>query len=198
LAGLVSLNQLTHQSSSLRINCDIDHWLTGVSCELSPNHNLRPAGTEINLLVIHNISLPAGEFGGGYIKQLFGNCLDCDTHPSFADLRGVEVSSHLLISRNGDISQFVPFNLRAWHAGLSTYKGQHNCNDFSIGIELEGSDDCPYTGQQYQALIAVTRVLLRQYPCLNTQRIVGHSDIAPGRKTDPGSAFDWDLYLGGL
>ncbi|MEE8059684.1 MAG: 1,6-anhydro-N-acetylmuramyl-L-alanine amidase AmpD [Pseudomonadales bacterium] len=175
-----------------------DYWLAAAKHLPSPNCNQRPAETKINLLVIHNISLPAGEFGNGCIEQLFTNCLDCNAHSSFAGLRDVHVSCHLLISRDGEIIQFVPFNLRAWHAGTSQFDGREGCNDFSIGIELEGTDDCPYTEEQYQALVAVSRQLRQDYPAITLDNIVGHSDIAPGRKTDPGSAFDWERYLGNL
>lgn len=175
-----------------------DHWLPSVRQLPSPNCNSRPAGADINLLVIHNISLPAGHFGGGYIEQLFTNCLDCSEHADFDDLQGLEVSSHLLIDRQGLVSQFVPLNLRAWHAGESVYNGCANCNDFSIGIELEGTDDCPYTHVQYQALIKLTQQLINHYPGLTPTSIVGHCDIAPGRKTDPGPAFDWVYYLSQL
>lgn len=165
---------------------------------LSPNCNQRPAGTIIDLLVIHNISLPAGQFGSGCIEQLFTNCLDCSSHHSFEELHGLEVSSHLLIDRSGEVTQFVPFDLRAWHAGESEYQNRRGCNDFSIGIELEGTDHCPYTEQQYQALITVTRQLMCDYPAITVDNIVGHSEISPGRKTDPGSVFDWSHYLNQL
>ncbi|ARN73019.1 N-acetylmuramoyl-L-alanine amidase [Oceanicoccus sagamiensis] len=171
-----------------------DHWLVDVHQVISPNCNLRPSASEISLLVIHNISLPAGEFGSGYIERLFTNCLDCDAHPSFDDLRDLQVSSHCLIDRAGVITQFVPLNKRAWHAGESEFQGRSNCNDFSIGIELEGTDDCPYTALQYQALQTLCRQILSAYPAITVDRIVGHCDIAPGRKTDPGAAFDWALF----
>ena len=172
-------------------------WLADTRQLPSPNFNTRPEGSEVSLLVIHNISLPAGEFGGRCIEKLFTNCLDCDAHPSFADLRGLEVSSHCLINRDGVITQFVPFNQRAWHAGESSFQGQSNCNDFSIGIELEGTDDCPYTASQYQALHQLTLQIMAAYPAITPDRIVGHCDIAPGRKTDPGASFDW-VYFKGL
>ena len=172
----------------------IDGWLSEARQGPSPNCNERPANTDIELLVIHNISLPAGQFGTGHIEQLFSNCLDCSAHPSFADLQGLEVSAHLLIDRRGAVTQFVPFERRAWHAGRSQYRGRDNCNDFSIGIELEGVDDQPYTERQYRALIAVGRALLTRYPALTLDRVVGHSDIAPERKTDPGPAFDWAYF----
>lgn len=172
----------------------IDHWLTGARKVASPNFNARPPNTPIDLLVIHNISLPPGEFGGGHIEQLFANCLDCQQHPSFADLQGLEVSSHVLIDREGSITQFVPFDQRAWHAGVSRYGERENCNDFSIGIELEGTDDCPYTQQQYTTLALVAAQLLLSYPALQADKIVGHCDIAPERKTDPGPSFDWGYF----
>ncbi|MDQ3268235.1 MAG: 1,6-anhydro-N-acetylmuramyl-L-alanine amidase AmpD [Pseudomonadota bacterium] len=159
----------------------------------SPNCDFRPSGTAIDLLVIHNISLPPGEFGGQAVTQLFTNTLDADSHSYFAQLKGVKVSAHFLIQREGEITQFVPCHKRAWHAGASTWHGRRACNDFSIGIELEGTDFLPFTDKQYAALIRLTRVLKRAYPIRET---AGHSDIAPGRKTDPGHEFDWPRYLG--
>jgi AmpD protein len=170
-------------------------WLPAVRCVPSPNFNQRPADTEINLLVIHNISLPSGQFGNSYIEQLFTNCLDCCSHPDFNDLQDLRVSSHLLIDRNGVVTQFVPLDSRAWHAGDSKFCGRQGCNDFSIGIELEGTDDDPYTELQYQTLAMLTKQIRCLYPAITTDRIVGHSDIAPGRKTDPGKAFDWGYYF---
>jgi AmpD protein len=175
-----------------------DGWLLGVRHLPSPNCNDRPAGTCIDLLVIHNISLPPGEFGGGSVEQLFCNTLDCSSHPWFAQLLGLRVSAHLLIDRHGEPTQFVPFHRRAWHAGVSRHGEREGCNDFSIGIELEGTDTLPYTDAQYACLVALTRTLLREYPGLRAERIVGHSDISPGRKTDPGEAFDWERYLRAL
>ncbi|MBP8926966.1 MAG: 1,6-anhydro-N-acetylmuramyl-L-alanine amidase AmpD [Pseudomonadales bacterium] len=169
-------------------------WLEGVRRIPSPNANERPPGGVVDLLVVHNISLPPGEFGFGYIEQLFTNCLDCTRHPWFEKLRELTVSAHLLIDRRGRMTQFVPFHLRAWHAGASCFEGRENCNDFSIGIELEGADDIPYTSAQYAGLARASLALMREYPAIDTQRIVGHSDIAPGRKSDPGVAFDWDRY----
>ncbi|MBV0932707.1 1,6-anhydro-N-acetylmuramyl-L-alanine amidase AmpD [Marinobacterium weihaiense] len=169
------------------------HRITSACFVPSPNCNTRPAG-EISLLVIHNISLPPGQFGGGHVTELFTNCLDPQAHPFFAKLDGLEVSAHLLIERDGSMIQFVPFDRRAWHAGRSCFDGREACNDFSIGIELEGADDIPYTDAQYQVLAAVTRTLLVTYPNLTRDRITGHSNIAPGRKTDPGPAFDWARY----
>ncbi|MFT6550791.1 MAG: AmpD protein [Zhongshania marina] len=173
-------------------------WLANASKIPSPNFNQRPDPSEISLLVIHNISLPAGNFGGPYVQQLFTNCLDCSAHPSFADLQGLTVSAHLFIDRLGGITQFVSFNDRAWHAGVSQFDGRENCNDFSIGIELEGSDDCAYSEAQYRELLAVTESLQSYYPAITAARIVGHCDIAPGRKTDPGAAFDWTYYKNAL
>lgn len=175
-------------------------WIREARQAPSPNFGARPAGVEPDLLVIHNISLPPGEYGTDCVEQLFTNCLDWDAHPYFQAIRGLEVSSHLLIRRDGELVQFVSLLDRAWHAGQSCYQGRENCNDFSIGIELEGTDDEPYTDRQYAVLAAVTRSLLQAFPGLTERRITGHSDIAPGRKTDPGPAFDWGRYreaLGG-
>lgn len=169
-------------------------WLLAARRAPSQNCELRPAGCSPDLLVIHNISLPPGQFGGDAIERLFTNCLDWDEHPFFGEIRGLRVSAHLLIRRDGELIQFVCFDERAWHAGVSEFEGRDNCNDFSIGIELEGTDELPYTDAQYRALSAVTAALLEAYPGLGPERIVGHSDIAPGRKTDPGPAFDWRRY----
>lgn len=174
-----------------------DHRLLEADFRPSPNFNARPQG-EISLLVIHNISLPPGEFGGPYIEDLFLNRLDPQAHPYFQEIAGLHVSAHLLIRREGSVVQFVPFDQRAWHAGQSSFQGREQCNDFSIGIELEGCDDQAYTARQYQQLQIITQALMDSYPELNPQRITGHSDIAPGRKTDPGPAFDWDRYLQSL
>lgn len=169
-------------------------WLTPARRCPSPNFNQRPVGCAIDLLVIHNISLPAGQFGTGHIEALFTSCLDCSADASFADLAELRVSAHLLIERDGSIVQFVSLLDRAWHAGISRFRERENCNDFSIGIELEGTDLLPYTNAQYRALAAVTNVLLTYFPALHADAIVGHSDIAPGRKSDPGPAFDWARY----
>lgn len=171
-----------------------DGWLQEAKHSLSPNCNDRPEGAAIDLLVIHNISLPPGEFGGNWINDLFHNRLDPDAHPYFAEIHGMEVSAHCLIRRDGEIIQYVPFDKRAWHAGVSSFCGQENCNDFSIGIELEGSDETPYTDAQYDALVSLTAAIQQAYPEITGDRIAGHSDIAPERKTDPGPAFDWDKY----
>jgi AmpD protein len=167
------------------------HWLSSVNRVDSPNFDDRPDPGDISLIVIHCISLPPGEFANGCIDQLFSNRLNPDDHPYFATIYQVKVSSHLLIKRSGDIVQYVPFDKRAWHAGQSCYKGRERCNDFSIGIELEGTESTPYTESQYKQLAAAVRCLLIAYPGLSKDRITGHSDIAPGRKTDPGNSFDW-------
>jgi len=166
-------------------------WLDPVRRLPSPNCDQRPADTAIDLLVVHNISLPPGEFGSGCIDALFTNRLDPAAHPAFRALGGCTVSAHLLIDRGGRLTQYVPFHLRAWHAGESCFQQRVRCNDFSIGIELEGCDEVPYEPAQYQRLAEVIRLLQTHYPALNRERIVGHSDIAPQRKTDPGKAFDW-------
>jgi AmpD protein len=168
--------------------------LQAVPFHPSPNCDDRPDPNDINLLVIHGISLPPGEFGGNAVDDLFMNNLDYTQHPFYQSLLNLQVSIHLFIRRSGEIIQYVPFNLRAWHAGKSSFEGREHCNDFSIGIELEGCDNVPYTELQYQQLAAVTRLLMQYYPLITPARIVGHSDIAPGRKTDPGEAFDWDNY----
>lgn len=157
----------------------------------SPNYDARPSGGEPDLIVIHGISLPPGAFGGPWIDYLFTNALPADGHPYFADVNGLRVSSHLLVRRDGEITQYVKFTDRAWHAGQSVFHGREACNDFSIGVELEGTDTAPYADVQYQVLANVVAALCRAYPKLSPERLVGHSDIAPGRKTDPGAAFDW-------
>jgi N-acetyl-anhydromuramoyl-L-alanine amidase len=158
---------------------------------LSPNRDARPAHGGLDLLVIHGISLPPGEFGGPYIEQLFLNQLEPSAHAYFATLQGLQVSSHLLIRRDGSLVQFVPFHERAWHAGVSQWRGRVACNDYSIGIELEGTDDQPYTDAQYVSLNHAVQALRATYPSLGAAEVVGHSDIAPQRKTDPGNSFDW-------
>ena len=169
-------------------------WLPGPRHEPSANQDERPAGAEVDLLVIHNISLPPGEFDGDHIRDLFLNRLDPLAHPYFAEVAHLEVSSHLLIRRDGSALQFVALDRRAWHAGLSSFCGRERCNDYSIGIELEGSDDIPFTQSQYQQLAVLTAEIRALFPAIGPDRIVGHSDIAPGRKTDPGPHFDWPLY----
>ena len=170
----------------------VNGWVSGLRRIASPNCDARPPGTMIDMLVIHNISLPPGEFGGQAIARLFTNVLDTEAHPYYAQLKGVKVSAHFLIRRTGEIVQFVPCAKRAWHAGASLWQGRTACNDFSLGVELEGSDDVPFSDQQYAALVRLTRRLKRTYPI---RHIVGHSAIAPGRKTDPGACFDWPRYL---
>ena len=161
----------------------------------SPHFDERPPGTRISLLVIHNISLPPGEYGGDWIDDLFMGRLDPEAHPYFRDIAGLKVSSHYLIRRDGTLIQYVDPDLRAWHAGVSTWKGCERCNDFSIGIELEGSDDVPFAEPQYETLVSLTRSLFDRYGELD---ITGHSDIAPGRKTDPGPWFDWGRFRAAL
>lgn len=173
-------------------------WLTGVRRRPSPNQDTRPPGTAINLLVIHGISLPPGCYGEGYIDRLFVNTLNTAQHPRLAGLNKLQVSAHFLIERDGALTQYVPLHRRAWHAGESCFQGRPRCNDYSIGIELEGTDNEPYETPQYHVLTTLTHVLQRLYPALSQERIVGHSDIAPGRKTDPGPSFDWQRYRGML
>lgn len=160
----------------------------------SPNFGPRPEGASISLLVVHNISLPPGQFGGNAIERFFCNQLDACEHPYFEAIAGMKVSSHLLIHRDGAPVQFVSLLDRAWHAGRSCFRGEEECNDFSIGIELEGADDIPYTDAQYQTLVDLSRLIMTAWPEITMERITGHSDIAPGRKTDPGPAFDWPRF----
>ncbi len=170
-----------------------DGWIKDITHIPSPHYDQRPLGVDPSLLVIHNISLPPGQFGGDAIDALFMGQLNPDEHPFYQKIKGLRVSAHCLIRRDGEIIQYVPFHLRAWHAGLSVYQGQEKCNDFSIGIELEGTDYQPFTPEQYLTLSEVTKVLLLHYPQISGN-ITGHSDIAPGRKTDPGPYFNWDQY----
>ncbi|OJW76204.1 1,6-anhydro-N-acetylmuramyl-L-alanine amidase AmpD [Thiobacillus sp. 65-1402] len=163
-------------------------WLSASRRLPSPNCDARPEGTAIELIVIHNISLPPGVFDGDAVIDLFTNRLDWDAHPYYQGIRGLRVSAHFFIRRDGTLIQFVPCTLRAWHAGASTWQGHERCNDFSVGIELEGTDDQPFTEAQYAALAPLVRLLKQAYPI---QAVVGHSDIAAGRKTDPGPHFDW-------
>ncbi|SVA77016.1 uncharacterized protein METZ01_LOCUS129870 [marine metagenome] len=157
----------------------------------SPNFSERPEGVDPSLIVVHNISLPPGRFGGDFIKQFFVNSLNSELHPYFKEISDLRVSSHLLIERDGNIIQFVEFNKSAWHAGVSEYEGQKDCNDFSIGIELEGTDSDPYQDIQYSILSGISECLMGSYLEINKERIIGHADIAPDRKTDPGDSFDW-------
>ena len=178
-----------------KLTIDSDNGLVSLAhyCP-SPNYDLRPDPSDISLLVIHNISLPPGEFGKGNIEDFFCNQLDQQKHPFFKEIEGVRVSAHLLIDREGEITQFVPFQFRAWHAGKSCFAERDCCNDFSIGIELEGTDTLPYSDAQYQTLAKVTRLITLHYPAITKERIVGHQQIAPERKTDPGPAFDWPYF----
>lgn len=170
-------------------------WVDEAQRVPSPNFNARPVAVDISLLIIHNISLPPGQFEGDYVEQFFQNCLDCSLHPYFETIRDLEVSSHFLIKRDGQLVQFVSTEDRAWHAGKSVFEGVSNCNDFAIGIELSGCDDQPYSSAQYKALADLTERLQQAYPGITQDRIVGHSDVAPGRKTDPGEAFEWSRYF---
>ncbi len=169
----------------------ISGWLDPVRRIESPNADDRPTDSAVDLIVLHNISLPPNEFGGEDIIHLFCNQLDTDKHPYYKSIAHLRVSSHLLIERQGSIIQFVPFHRRAWHAGQSCYQGRIACNDFSIGIELEGCDHIAYSDAQYKTLFAVLDCLIQYYPKLNAQQIVGHQHIAPDRKTDPGESFNW-------
>lgn len=172
----------------------VNGWISGLRHVSSPNFNARPAGAVVDMLVLHNISLPPGQFGGGHVEALFCNTLDCGAHAYFAALRDLKVSAHFFIDRTGGVTQFVDTEQRAWHAGQSCWQGRENCNDFSIGIELEGTDVLPYEDVQYEALCKLTRDIMQRYAAITPNRIVGHSDIAPGRKTDPGASFDWQRF----
>jgi N-acetyl-anhydromuramoyl-L-alanine amidase len=170
------------------------HWLREADHIASPNFDDRPDPEDISLIVIHCISLPPGEFDNTSINDLFCNRLDPEGHPYFQAIYQLKVSSHLVIKRTGKIEQYVPFDKRAWHAGQSNYQGRERCNDFSIGIELEGTEYTPYAKAQYLQLGAITKALLTAYPKLSREQITGHSNIAPGRKTDPGESFDWKNF----
>lgn len=173
-------------------------WPAARRCP-SPNRDQRPPGQRPELIVIHAISLPPGEFGGGHVERLFTNTLDPARHPYFAGIADLRVSAHAVIDRQGQTTQFVPFDERAWHAGVSCWRGRERCNDFSIGIELEGCDEQPFTPAQYRTLIRMIRWLRTRFPGLDApDAIAGHADIAPGRKTDPGPHFDWDRLAAGL
>jgi AmpD protein len=170
-------------------------WLEGARRVESPNHDDRPADTEISLLIVHSISLPPGEYGGGSIEKFFTNCLDPDAHPYFREIEGLKVSAHFLVRRDGEIVQFVPVLKRAWHAGASSWRGRTACNDFSVGVELEGSDDGPFEEAQYRAL---NDLVARLRGALPLRDIAAHSDVSPGRKTDPGPGFAWGRVLSRL
>jgi AmpD protein len=184
-------------TNTLTLN-PVSGLLEPVNYQLSPHHDERPADAGIDMIVVHGISLPPGEFGSNAIEAFFCGKLDTNSHPAYADIAGVRVSAHLLIRRTGEIIQFVPFTKRAWHAGVSSFQGKSRCNDFSIGIELEGTDHIPYEQAQYQQLSHVITLLRQAYPAITQDRVVGHSDIAPGRKTDPGPIFDWGYLKGKL
>lgn len=185
---LKRINSFSSSRAELAFEIDAQGWCSHAQQLPSPNFDSRPKATTISMLVIHNISLPAGQFEGNYIADLFLNSLDCDAHPSFHDLQALKVSSHFLIRRDGAIQQFVSVHDRAWHAGKSNFQGREGCNDFSIGIELEGSDDKPFEETQYVSLDQLSTTLIQCFPI---EHIVGHEEIAPGRKTDPGPYFDW-------
>ncbi|MGI1669118.1 MAG: 1,6-anhydro-N-acetylmuramyl-L-alanine amidase AmpD [Neptuniibacter sp.] len=180
------------------MNIDQQTWLDGVEIVPSPNCNERPDTEDVSLLVIHNISLPPRKYGGGYVQKFFQNRLPVADDPYFAEISDLQVSAHFLIERDGAVTQFVPLTQRAWHAGISTFSCRENCNDFSVGIELEGCDEEPFSDEQYRSLCVLTEKIRSVYPAITSERIVGHSDIAPGRKTDPGPCFDWQRYLDGL
>lgn len=177
---------------SISMNIDKDSGLLDIAKQTpSPNFDDRPADTNIDLIVLHNISLPPGQFGGPWIDDLFTRTLDPSADPFFGEIYTQKISSHILIRRDGEVVQYVPFHCRAWHAGKSNYQGREHCNDYSIGIELEGCDDKAFTEIQYLQLTGVIKELLKTYNTLSKDRVTGHSDIAPGRKTDPGPCFDW-------
>jgi AmpD protein len=181
---------LSHEDRHLQVDLDSAR-MRGATYIASPNFDSRPAGVEADLIVVHGISLPPDEFGGPWIDRLFTNTLPAEVHPYFAQIASLRVSSHLVIRRDGALTQFVKFTDRAWHAGESLYEGRQACNDFSIGVEMEGADTIAYEEAQYAALADAIAALCAAYPRLSPARLVGHSDIAPGRKTDPGPAFDW-------
>lgn len=173
---------------------DAGGWLVGARRLVSPNRDARPAGATVDTLVVHGITLPPGRFGHGQVDALFTNTLGAADEPLYAEVAGVRVSAHVLIERSGALTQYVGFDERAWHAGISCFDGRKRVNNFGVGIELEGTDDCPYAPAQYRRLAAVAAALLVHYPGMERCRIVGHSDIAPERKTDPGPAFDWAVF----
>jgi AmpD protein len=175
---------------------DAQGLLQTVAYKPSPHCDERPPNTPIDLVVVHGISLPPGEFGQNLVEPFFCGNLDFSLHPYFATISHLRVSAHLFINRQGLVTQFVPFLQRAWHAGQSSFQGRERCNDFSVGIELEGTDELPYEKPQYEALAGVIKLLMQTYPEISRERVVGHSDIAPSRKTDPGEAFDWGLLRG--
>jgi AmpD protein len=193
MRGIVAYaSACTGNVKDMDLQVDLDSGLmSGARQIASPNCDSRPAGVEADLIVVHGISLPPEEFGGPWIERLFTNTLPPQAHPYFAQVQSVRVSAHLVLGRDGAVTQYVRFTERAWHAGKSIYLGREACNDFSVGIELEGTDTTPYEDAQYGALAEVVAALCAAYPRLSPDRLAGHSDIAPGRKTDPGPAFDW-------
>lgn len=202
LAGYTFLPDQTRQPTSTGVTDSSSSQLRrtgrleGARWSPSPNFGPRPEGETISLLVVHNISLPPGSFGGDAIERFFCNCLDASAHPYFQTIVDLQVSAHALIRRDGSVVQFVSFLDRAWHAGRSCFEGREECNDYSLGIELEGTDEIPYSEQQYQSLARIAGMVMQAWPAITIDRITGHSDIAPGRKTDPGPAFDWDYFRG--
>lgn len=181
------------QSTAI-FSIDAEGWCEQARRVPSPHHNERASPDDVSLLVVHGISLPPGQFGGPWIDDLFLGRLDPGAHPYFTEIQGLRVSAHCLIRRDGELVQYVPFGARAWHAGVSSWEGREACNDFSIGIELEGTDELPYDDAQYEVLASLTRAISSHYPAISAERIVGHCDIAPGRKTDPGASFEWLRY----
>lgn len=184
----IALRPSASVAAAVRPHFDAAGWLDGARRRLSPNHDARPADTPVTLVVVHGISLPPGEFGGDAVERLFTNRLDPTAHPFYATIAQLRVSAHFYVRRDGTTVQFVPCGLRAWHAGVSSWQGRERCNDFSVGIELEGTDTRAYTARQYHRLARLVRALQRHYPITH---VAGHSDVAPGRKTDPGPAFAW-------
>lgn len=197
MSKLVAMAQQTNISTQYVVSRESGLIRPAEQCP-SPNHDERPESCGPQLLVIHGISLPPGQFGGGYIQQFFCNELDTSVHPYFRDIDQLKVSAHLLLQRDGSLIQFVPFNKRAWHAGESRFRKRRQCNDFSIGIELEGDDETPYSDAQYVHLIGIADAIIETYPDVSPRRIAGHCDIAPHRKSDPGPAFDWLRLYDGL
>lgn len=189
-----SNNPLVIQANAIEHTEIVNGWLSDVDKVKSPHYSPREPETSISLLVVHNISLPPGQFGGPYITDLFLGELSPDADPYFQEIYQLQVSAHCLIRRDGQIIQYVSFDDKAWHAGVSSYEGREKCNDFSIGIELEGTDSIPYTEIQYQQLVCLVKKLQEYYPLISHNQLVGHCDIAPGRKTDPGESFDWTYF----
>ena len=175
-----------------------NHIFKNIKFLNSPNFNKRPENSDISLIVIHSISLPPEVYGNNYVEDFFMNKLNISDHDYFNEIKDMRVSSHIYIKRTGETIQFVPLNMRAWHAGKSCYKGIDDCNNYSIGIELEGTDNDHFSNQQYQSLIQISKLIINNYPKINKNTIVGHSDISPGRKTDPGNDFEWNRYLDAL